>query len=253
MENRSFSSPATWQGSPLHWRGDVLAVLDQRRLPAEVIWIECRTALEVASTIRDMAIRGAPAIGCAAAFGLALDARRGASLTEAHTVLAASRPTAINLFWALGRMKDAIAAGRCAEREAITIYEEDVAANRTMGALGAALIPQGARVMTYCNTGALATAGYGTALGVIRAAHESGKRIRVWVNETRPYLQGARLTAGTDPRDPDRRQHGGVSHVAWRGRLRDRRYREQDRHLPARGAGGAAPASLLCRRPGVDL
>jgi methylthioribose-1-phosphate isomerase len=170
---------------PLRWKGDRLELLDQRALPDKTVYITCRTAEEVAQAIRDMVVRGAPAIGCAAAFGVVL----GKGSKDAHEALAKSRPTAVNLFWALERMKKA----KPLEAEAIAIYEEDIAANRAMGKLGAALIPQRARVMTHCNTGALATAGYGTALGVIRAA--KGKHISVIANETRPYLQGARLTA----------------------------------------------------------
>ncbi len=176
---------------PLRWTGKSLELLDQRLLPDRLEYVSCRTAAEVATAIRDMVVRGAPAIGCAAAFGIALDAARGADLKVANDVLAASRPTAVNLFWALDRMrgaKDPVA-------EAVAIYDEDIAGNKAMGAFGAALIPRGARVMTHCNAGALAPAGYGTALGVIRSAHEAGKGISVLVNETRPYLQGARLTA----------------------------------------------------------
>ncbi len=172
---------------PIRWRGDRLELLDQRLLPERTEYVSCTTATEVATAIRDMVVRGAPAIGCAAAFGVVL----GKGTAEAHQVLSKSRPTAVNLFWALARMKGA----RDLAAEAVAIYEEDIAANRTMGALGAALVPAGARVMTHCNAGALATAGYGTALGVIRAAHDAGKNISVLVNETRPYLQGARLTA----------------------------------------------------------
>ena len=172
---------------PLRWRGDALELLDQRRLPQELTYLRCTTAAEVAAAIRDMVVRGAPAIGCAAAFGVVLG--RGAD--EAYALLAGSRPTAVNLFWALDRMRRA----RDLEAEARAILAEDISANRAMGALGAALIPDGARVMTHCNAGALATGGYGTALGVIRAARDAGKRISVIVNETRPYLQGARLTA----------------------------------------------------------
>ena len=138
-----------------------------------------------------MAVRGAPAIGCAAAFGMALEARRGGALETAFSLLAQSRPTAVNLVWALERMRRA----SYAESEAIAIFDEDIAACREMGRLGAELIPDGARIMTHCNTGALATAGHGTALGVVRSAIEAGKRVSVIANETRPYLQGARLTA----------------------------------------------------------
>ena len=171
----------------LRWRGDALELLDQRLLPDRMVYVTCRNAAEVAQAIRDMVVRGAPAIGCAAAFGVALD--RGAQ--AAFDVLATSRPTAVNLFWALERMRHATDY----VTEAIAILEEDIAANRAIGAHGAALIPDGARIMTYCNAGALATAGYGTALGVVRGAIEQGKRVSVIACETRPYLQGARLTA----------------------------------------------------------
>jgi methylthioribose-1-phosphate isomerase len=175
----------------IRWLGDRLELLDQRRLPEEIVYVPCRTAAETAAAIRDMVVRGAPAIGCAAAFGIALESMRGNDLATAHALLAASRPTAVNLFWALERMrgaKDPIA-------EAKAIFSEDLAANRAMGAFGAVLVPDGARIMTHCNAGALATAGHGTALGVIRSARDAGKRISVIANETRPYLQGARLTA----------------------------------------------------------
>lgn len=171
----------------MRWRGNALELLDQRLLPERTEYVACRTASEVAQAIRDMVVRGAPAIGCAAAFGVAL--AKGAP--EAFEVLARSRPTAVNLFWALERMRKA----RDLEVEAVAIYDEDIAANRAIGAHGAALVPDGARVMTYCNAGALATAGYGTALGVVRGAIEQGKRVSVIACETRPYLQGARLTA----------------------------------------------------------
>ena len=175
----------------LRWRGDRLELLDQRRLPEETVYVTCRTAAETADAIRDMVVRGAPAIGCAAAFGIVLDAKRGADLADAHARLAASRPTAVNLFWALGRMRGAANP----EAEALAISAEDLASCHAMGAHGAALIPDGARIMTHCNAGALATAGHGTALGVIRSARDQGKSISVIANETRPYLQGARLTA----------------------------------------------------------
>ena len=170
---------------PIRWRGDRLELLDQRLLPDQTAYITCRNAEEVAQAIREMVVRGAPAIGCAAAFGVVLS--NGSP--QAYEVLAKSRPTAVNLFWALERMKKA----KDLRAEAQAIFAEDLAANRAMGRLGAELIPDGARVMTHCNTGALATAGHGTALGVIRSAKD--KRISVIANETRPYLQGARLTA----------------------------------------------------------
>jgi methylthioribose-1-phosphate isomerase len=170
---------------PIRWKGDRLDLLDQRLLPDRTKYVVCRTAEDVARAIRDMVVRGAPAIGCAAAFGVVL----GKGSRKAYEALAKSRPTAVNLFWALERMKQA----RDLEEEALAIYEEDLAANREIGRMGAQLIRERARVMTHCNTGALATAGYGTALGVIRAS--KGKKISVIANETRPYLQGARLTA----------------------------------------------------------
>jgi methylthioribose-1-phosphate isomerase len=170
---------------PIRWQGDRVELLDQRALPGESIYIACRSAGEVATAIRDMVVRGAPAIGCAAAFGIALSGNS----EEAHELLAASRPTAVNLFWALERMKRATNL----EAEALAIFNEDLAANRAMGQHGAKLLPERARVMTYCNAGALATSGYGTALGVIRSA--KGKGVSVIACETRPYLQGARLTA----------------------------------------------------------
>ncbi|MCX7962715.1 MAG: S-methyl-5-thioribose-1-phosphate isomerase [Burkholderiales bacterium] len=169
----------------MRWTGAALELLDQRRLPGEISYVVCRSAAEVARAIREMVVRGAPAIGCAAAFGVVLD--RGAP--EAYEALAASRPTAVNLFWALERMKRAADL----EAEARAIFAEDIAANRAIGAHGASLLPRGARVLTYCNTGALATAGYGTALGIVRAARDRG--VSVIACETRPYLQGARLTA----------------------------------------------------------
>jgi len=170
---------------PIRWKGDRLELLDQRLLPDEKAYVTCRTAEEVANAIKDMVVRGAPAIGCAAAFGVVL----GKGSEKAYEALAKSRPTAVNLFWALERMKKA----KDLEKEALAIFEEDLAANREIGRLGAGLIRERARVMTHCNTGALATAGYGTALGVIRSSKSKG--ISVIANETRPYLQGARLTA----------------------------------------------------------
>jgi methylthioribose-1-phosphate isomerase len=170
---------------PIRWRGDRLELLDQRLLPEQSTYLSCRSAAEVATAIRDMVVRGAPAIGCAAAFGIALSG----NAEEHHQALAASRPTAVNLFWALARMKRATNL----EAEALAIFNEDLAANRALGEHGAKLLPERARVMTYCNAGALATSGYGTALGVIRSAKAKG--ISVIACETRPYLQGARLTA----------------------------------------------------------
>ena len=203
----------------LRWRAGRLELLDQRLLPACVEFVACATAQEVAGAIRGMVIRGAPAIGCAAAYGIALEAARlkdatpaafASGMDQAFQALAASRPTAVNLFWALERMRGIVeAAGQprppdIAARlldEAQRIMSADIAANRAMGAHGAALIADGARVFTHCNAGALATAGHGTALGVIRSAVAAGKRVSVIVDETRPFLQGARLTAWELGRD----------------------------------------------------
>ena len=195
----------------LRWRDGRLELIDQRLLPARLEYLGCSSAAEVAVAIRAMAVRGAPAIGCAAAFGIALEAQRGrhrspAQFSEAMDAalrtLAESRPTAVNLFWALDRMRSvlkrhadpAAAADRLTEA-ALTLFEADVESNRAIGRAGAAFVPDGARILTHCNTGALATAGHGTALGVVRSARDAGKRVSVIASETRPYLQGARLTA----------------------------------------------------------
>jgi methylthioribose-1-phosphate isomerase len=180
----------------MQWQGDHLAMLDQRVLPNQERWLELRTHQEVVDAIKDMAVRGAPAIGIAAAYGIVLAVQNGVDLHVATKELAASRPTAVNLFWALDRM------GRLfeptldrLEAEAKAIEQEDLEMNLAIGRNGAALIPQGANILTVCNTGALATAGHGTALGVIRSAHDAGKQIHVWSCETRPRQQGLRLTA----------------------------------------------------------
>ncbi|HMC23453.1 MAG TPA: S-methyl-5-thioribose-1-phosphate isomerase [Thermoanaerobaculia bacterium] len=179
------------QVEPIRWRGDALELLDQRRLPHEMVYVTCRTSHEVASAIAGMIVRGAPAIGVAAAFGMALAKKCGDDLVFAAMELRAARPTAVNLAWAVDRMLRA--EGKASEAEAI--FEEDLEANHRIGRFGAELLGASATVLTHCNAGALATAGYGTALGVIRAAVEQGKRIAVFADETRPYLQGARLTA----------------------------------------------------------
>ncbi len=181
----------------VQWQGDHLRLLDQRRLPFEEIWIDCRDAGMVTEAIRSLAVRGAPAIGIAAAWGVVLAAQLRMDLPSVLATLRAARPTAVNLMWALDRMKARIAAGVDAaalEREAQAIQDEDLAANKHMGELGAALIAPGSHVLTHCNTGSLATAGYGTALGVIRAGVASGRIAQVFAGETRPWLQGARLT-----------------------------------------------------------
>ena len=199
----------------IEWKDDAIVMIDQRKLPAAEVYVACRTAPEVAKAIKAMVIRGAPAIGVAAAMGIALGMKRSKAtgtkqfVTEFQTscdLMAATRPTAVNLFWAIDRMKRAFAEAAQAgasvdeikhrlEMEARRIHDEDVESCRAMGTYGAGLVPDTARILTHCNAGALATAGYGTALGVIRAASEQGKRIAVLADETRPFLQGARLTA----------------------------------------------------------
>ena len=196
-------------------------MVDQRKLPAQEVYVRCKTAKEVARAIKNMVIRGAPAIGVAAAMGLALGVTRskakGTSQLAAEfyklcELMAATRPTAVNLFWAIERMKrafsDTARGGRSTDEirdalvaEARRVHDEDVASCRALGAHGAAVVPDDARVLTHCNAGALATGGYGTALGVIRAAVERGKRLVVFADETRPFLQGARLTAWELVRD----------------------------------------------------
>jgi methylthioribose-1-phosphate isomerase len=200
---------------------DAVVMIDQRKLPAQEIYVRCKTAAEVARAIKTMVIRGAPAIGVAAAMGIALGMRRStttgtqkfaAEFYKVCELMAATRPTAVNLFWAIDRMKHAFAAGAEAgesvdqikdrlDREAQIIHDDDVASCRAMGAFGAAVVPDDARILTHCNAGALATAGYGTALGVIRGAVEAGKQVTVFADETRPFLQGARLTAWELVRD----------------------------------------------------
>src|SRR3954465_6487518 len=200
---------------------DAVVMIDQRKLPGEEIYVRCRTAQEVARAIKSMVIRGAPAIGVAAAMGIALGMRNStatgtqkcaAEFYKTCELMAATRPTAVNLFWAIDRMKRIFAraaeAGESVEQikdkldaEAAQIHDEDVASCRAMGAFGAGVVPADARILTHCNAGALATAGYGTALGVIRGAVEAGKHVVVFADETRPFLQGARLTAWELVRD----------------------------------------------------
>ena len=197
------------------WQDDNIVMVDQRKLPASEIYVTCKSVTDVAKAIKTMVIRGAPAIGVCAAMGVALGAARSkATGTKQFTtefqrncdLLAATRPTAVNLFWAIERMKrsfsDGALAGESVDQlrarlraEADRIHDEDVAGCRAIGAHGAALVPADARILTHCNAGALATAGYGTALGVIRGAVEAGRKVRVIAGETRPFLQGARLTA----------------------------------------------------------
>jgi methylthioribose-1-phosphate isomerase len=175
----------------IEWRDGLLRMLDQTLLPGEARYIETRDWRDVAGAIRRLAVRGAPLIGIAAAYGVALAARSGDDVSAAAEALAATRPTAVNLRWAIER---ALAAGDI-EAEAARIHAEQLASDERIGALGAALLPSGAMVLTHCNTGTLATGGIGTALGVIKTAHRLGKQPRVLVDETRPLLQGARLTA----------------------------------------------------------
>jgi len=200
----------------IEWRGGSVVMIDQRLLPTQEVYRVFRDHREVAQAIKDMVIRGAPAIGVAAAMGIALGARTlrpGSAARDFDRLcrtFAATRPTAVNLFWAIDRMRRVFDASRdrsvetirtLLEREAQAMHHEDVAANREMGAHGAALIPDGATILTHCNAGALATAGYGTALGVVRAAREAGKKVSVLACETRPFLQGARLTTWELKRD----------------------------------------------------
>jgi methylthioribose-1-phosphate isomerase len=199
----------------IDWHGDEIVMVDQRKLPSSEVYVRCRTANEVARAIKTMVIRGAPAIGVAAAMGVALEMGRSkqtgtrqfaTEFQKTCELLATTRPTAVNLFWAIERMKRSFSEGALAgesveqlkarlKQEAQRVHDEDVASCRAIGRHGATLVPSEARVLTHCNAGALATAGYGTALGVIRGALEAGKRVSVLADETRPFLQGSRLTA----------------------------------------------------------
>jgi methylthioribose-1-phosphate isomerase len=195
----------------LYWKRDKVFILDQRLLPHKIKYIECKNHLQVAAAIKDMALRGAPAIGVAAGFGTALSSIEkkftNLNVLKSHVeravkALSMTRPTAVNLFWALKRMSAVLdKAGtvrglqKALIKEASGIYAEDIAINKSIGEYGSKLIKKGSCLLTHCNAGALATAGYGTALGVIRSAWEKGKIRNVFVDETRPYLQGARLTA----------------------------------------------------------
>ncbi len=199
---------------PIFWENQELRLVDQTKLPTEYLEITCKTVEETAVAIEDMIVRGAPAIGITAAYGVALSGIESASCSNREDFdqairlaikrLAETRPTAVNLFWALNRMealmvkRGTLSTGEMIhafEQEAILIHEEDIAMCKTMGHFGAELIPEGATILTHCNAGALATGDYGTALGVIRAAFEKDPTISVYADETRPYLQGARLTA----------------------------------------------------------
>ena len=183
----------------VRWQGTSLALLDQTKLPTQVVWDTYTDYRPVVDAIRQLVVRGAPAIGVAAAYAYCLAALAGDDLKQAKADLAASRPTAVNLFWALDRME------RCSEacggdaatliKEAEAIHAEDIAMNHAIGEAGLSVVPEHARILTHCNAGAIATGGYGTALGVVRAAHEAGRVDMVYCDETRPLLQGARLTA----------------------------------------------------------
>ena len=178
------------------WQPGELKILNQLLLPKREEWLTARDYLTVAKAIKDMVVRGAPAIGCVAAYGFVLGVKYNKEDPQkVYETLKNTRPTAVNLFWALDRMTKALREGKDIEAEAIAIEREDYETNLKIGENGEKLIPEGAKILTHCNTGALATAGWGTALGVIRSAHKKGKNVFVWVDETRPYLQGARLTA----------------------------------------------------------
>jgi methylthioribose-1-phosphate isomerase len=197
------------------WEGETIRMVDQRKLPVTETYVVCKTVNDVARAIKTMVIRGAPAIGVSAAMGVALGAARStATGTKQFTtefqkncdLLAATRPTAVNLFWAIERMKQAFAEGAQAGESvnqlkarlraaADRIHDDDVESCRAIGRHGATVVPEEARILTHCNAGALATAGYGTALGVVRSAHAQGKVALLWVDETRPVMQGSRLTA----------------------------------------------------------
>ena len=197
----------------IEWKEDHVLMIDQRKLPTEETYIECKTSSQVARAIKEMVIRGAPAIGVAAAMGIALGAKKIKSknkkmffekLENLSNEILKTRPTAVNLFWAVKRMTELAQTKKDLEieqivssliREAKLIYEQDIKICKNIGKMGAKLIKKGNNVMTHCNAGALATAGYGTALGVLRAATEQGKDIHVYSTETRPFLQGSRLTA----------------------------------------------------------
>ncbi|GJL57668.1 MAG: methylthioribose-1-phosphate isomerase [Nitrospirales bacterium] len=197
----------------VEWKNNHVVILDQRALPGEVRFLDCTEYQEVAEAIRNLSVRGAPAIGVTAALGIALGARQYAEshpegfsiyMEEVCRTMAATRPTAVNLFWAVDRMTHVMTGistssiqdiQKRLQEEALAILDEDLRVNRAIGRFGAGIIHEGDHILTHCNAGALATAGYGTALGVVRAAWEQGKHIRVFADETRPVLQGARLTA----------------------------------------------------------
>ena len=271
----------------IDWQGDTIVMVDQRKLPGQEIYVSCRSAQEVARAIRTMVIRGAPAIGVAAAMGIALGMRRSTAKGTRQFAVEFQKICDMMAGDAadggqpvLGDRSDEAGvrgrrAGRASrprrlptrlEREARRIHDEDVANCRAMGGFGAAVVPDGARVLTHCNAGALATAGYGSALGVIRAAVEQGKQVAVFADETRPFLQGARLTAWELLRDGIdttviTESMAGPLMRAGRGRprrrrrrpdRRQRRHRQQDRHLHRRRAGARAQDPVLRRGAALD-
>ena len=198
---------------PIKWKNNRVFLLEQRLLPEKEVYLECKTYQAVARAIKDMVVRGAPAVGVTAAMGVALGAQaipetsRKRFLSEFKKIcktIAATRPTAVNLFWAIERMEKLVTSNsqsslkklkNLLKQEALIILKEDIESNQKMGAYGSKLIKNNSTILTHCNAGALATGGYGTALGVIRAAQEQGKKVQVVADETRPFLQGARLTA----------------------------------------------------------
>lgn len=209
-------SAIRWEAGRSAGERGTLLLLDQRKLPREEAWLRCTTADEVGAAIRDMVVRGAPAIGVTAAYGMVVGAQQGVAaakgerpafdreLDRLQAMLAATRPTAVNLFWALERMRETARrspslppadAAMLLEKTAAAILEDDIAICRAIGKHGAAVVPKNAGILTHCNTGSLATAGYGTALGVVRAARDLGNAVHVYADETRPFLQGSRLTA----------------------------------------------------------
>ena len=259
---------------PVFYEGGQLQLLDQRALPQEEKYLSCADEHAVERAIKDMVVRGAPAIGISAAYGMALAMKRidtlpplvrAPAIREAATLLEGARPTAVNLAWAVRRMERVMSTlpegssrAAAALAEANRILEEDIAACKMIGKLGAALIPDGATVLTHCNAGALATGGYGTALGVIRAAVEAGKKIKVIADETRPYLQGARLTAWELLRegiDVTLISDSMAGHLLARGEITvavvgaDRIARNGD----TANKIGTYPLSVLCREHGVPF
>ena len=265
----------------MRWTKGRLDLLDQTLLPEKVVYRPLRTVREVTDAIRNMLVRGAPAIGVTAAFGMALAARNAVrlgpaafhrELVKGERLLAGSRPTAVNLFWALARMRRLIAAAAARppreiaallEAEAVRILEEDIAINRAMGRHGAALIDDGDVVLTHCNAGALATAGFGTALGVIRAAWEAGQeniRARRRDPPALPGRQAHGVGALARPHPGDRHRGHGRRALPAQGRRaesrrrrrphrRERGRRQQDRHLSGCGAGARQSRAVLCGRP----